>query len=154
MHQEIVAYHAAVDAQDKLLDQRALALTMAIMTQVYVSKARLVHFRKELDTASAYHRTQQELIGYVRSEHASNRVSEQTLLREELNAAVGEVRLNLARAALQNALANLLASLGRDPLPQDAASDASLAEIMGALRSQLPGAVERGKVIQRTASAE
>ena len=36
---------AAIDAQDDLLDQRALAVTMAIMTQVHVSRVRLIHAR-------------------------------------------------------------------------------------------------------------
>lgn len=109
------ARREVIEAQDELLDRRALALTMAIMTQVYVSNARLWHFHREEETARDYHRTQQELVGYIRREHDAGRVSEQTLLREELNAIVGHVRYNLARSAVEGAKANLVASIGLDP---------------------------------------
>jgi outer membrane protein TolC len=104
-----------VTAQDELLDQKALALTMAIMTQVHVSRVRLAHFQRELETAKDYHRTQRELAGYVGAEFASGRVSEQTLLREELTALVAQARLNITQASVASAKANLLASIGFDP---------------------------------------
>lgn len=127
------ARRGVVDAQDRLLDQRALALTMAIMTQVHVSRARIMHLNRELTTAKTYHATQQELLGTIRSEFKANRVSEQTLLREELNAAVGEVRLDIARASLHSASANLSAAIGRDPLGVDVGREGSIAEIATAI---------------------
>ncbi len=135
------AKRSVVDGQDDLLDQRALSLTMAIMTHVYVSTARIAHYKREVETAVAYHATQQELVGYIRSEHDASRVSEQTLVREELNALVGEVRLDIARAGQQNAVANLISALGRDPLPAGVGTAASVAELASALRHQTWAAV-------------
>jgi outer membrane protein TolC len=104
-----------IEAQNQLLDQRALALTMAIMTQVHVSRARLGHFQQELKIARDYETTQNKILHYVRAEHRAERVSTQTRLREELNALVGEARLNIARSAVESAKASLIASLGLDP---------------------------------------
>jgi outer membrane protein TolC len=109
------AKRTVIEAQEQMLDQRALSLTMAIMTQIYVGNARLHHYGRELETAAAYQRTQTRIVGYVRAERAADRVSEQTLLREELNAIVSEARLDIAWAGQQTALANVLAAMGRDP---------------------------------------
>jgi outer membrane protein TolC len=123
-----------IEGQSQLLDQRNLALTMAIMTQVHVSLARIAHGTKELETAKAYHVTQQELLGNIRAEFAANRISEQTLLREELNAAVGEVRYDIAQASLESARGSLIAAMGLDPIVGDVASNASVAELTAAIR--------------------
>jgi outer membrane protein TolC len=128
------ARRGVVDAQGQSLDQRALAMTMAIMTQVHVSRARIATFKREVKTASAYNDNQQTLLQAIRAEHAANKVSEQTLLREELNAAVGEVRLSIARASLETAMANLNTSLGLDPAAASISQTASLSEIASVLR--------------------
>ena len=49
------ARRALIDGQDQTLDQRALALTMAVMTQVHVSRARVLQFRREIETATDYY---------------------------------------------------------------------------------------------------
>ena len=137
------AQTAVIDHQDKLLDQRALALTMAIMTQIYVSEARLVFFKRELATANTYNNTQQELVGHIRAEHAANQISEQTLLREELNAAVAELKLDIARASLQTGYANLIAALGLDPAPEISPDQVSVGELANALRLSGPISIVR-----------
>lgn len=123
-----------IEARTEALDQRGLAMTMAIMTQVYVSRARIATFKREVQTASAYYDNQQALLQAIRAEHAANKVSEQTLLREELNAAVGDVRLSIARASLETAKANLNTSLGLDPAGTGISQTASVAEIASVLR--------------------
>ena len=138
------ARHNLIEGQERALDQRALALTMAIMTQVHVSRARVAHFRHEIETANAYQQTQQELLRAIRAEHDANRVSEQTLLREELNAAVGQVRLGIAKASLETARANLLSSLGLDPPLEGLSPKSSIAEIASVLRRN--GAVPAGEM--------
>ena len=123
-----------IEGRTETLDQRALAMTMAIMTQVYVSRARIATFKREVQVASAYHDNQQSLLQAIRAEHAANKVSEQTLLREELNAAVGDVRLSIARASLETAKANLNTSLGLDPAASGISQTASVSELAGVLR--------------------
>ncbi len=148
------ARREVVHGQDAVLDQRALALTMAIMTQVHVSRARLAHFKREVEIATAYHTTQQELVQSIRSEHAANKVSEQTLLREELNGAVGEVRLDIAKSGLQGAYANLIASMGLDPRSGDVSRYGSVAEIAAALRHGGPVPAPTGAPVKLAAQKE
>ncbi len=104
-----------IEAQDALLDQRALAVTMAVMTQVHVSRVRFKNYRRELLTAREYLSVQRRLVEKLRAESAAGRISEQTLIREEMNLLVADVRRDLAHANLQNAYANVMASMGLDP---------------------------------------
>ena len=106
----------AIEAQDGLLDQRALALTMAIMTQVHVSNMRYFQAQRELSTSADYLNVQSSLLAQMRAQAATDKISEQTLIREEMNTLVAEVKYDLAHAALQNAYANLFASMGLDPI--------------------------------------
>lgn len=109
------ARREVIDAQDRLLDERSLAIAMAVMTQVHVSRVRFLQARKELDTANEYLDVQRRLVDLIRNEAAADRVSEQTLIREEMNTLVAEVRFDVAYASLQNAFANVHASMGLDP---------------------------------------
>jgi outer membrane protein TolC len=118
------ARRGVIDANDELLDQRALALTMAIMTQIHVGRVRLHNYRQELETAQSHYQTQTELMGHIGAEHRADRVSEQTRLREQLNTLVSEVRLDVARVAVETAKANLIASVGLDPQAESGTLDA------------------------------
>ena len=104
-----------IESQDKLLNARALALTMAVMTQVHVSRIRYVNAAHELKTARDYFDVQVRLLMQMRKEAAADRISEQTLIREELNTLVAEAQRDIAFAASQNAYANVFASVGLDP---------------------------------------
>ncbi|MGL4395940.1 MAG: TolC family protein [Hyphomicrobium sp.] len=104
----------ALEKQGELLSVRARALTMAIMTQVHVSHIRYVHFTEELRIAANYRDVENKLVQQIRLEAAADAVSEQTLIREELNALVGEAQYDIANAGVQSALANMTASMGLD----------------------------------------
>jgi outer membrane protein TolC len=108
------AKREVIRAQDDLLQARALALTMAVMTQVHVSRIRYANAARELQTARDFHDVQDRLLRQMRQEAAADRISEQTLIREELNTLVAEVRRDIAFAAMQNAFANVFASVGLD----------------------------------------
>ena len=104
-----------IETQEKLLDERSLAVTMAIMTQVHVSRVRFHHYSQELATANEYLSVQSRLVGLMRQEEGAGRISEQTLIREELNTLVAEAKRDIAYSNLQNAFANVYASIGLDP---------------------------------------
>ena len=97
------------------MQARALALTMAVMTQVHVSRIRYAHASRELATARELHDVQQRLLTQMRNEAKAERISEQTLVREEMNALVAEAKRDIAFASLQNAFANVFASVGIEP---------------------------------------
>jgi outer membrane protein TolC len=132
---------AVVEAQDALLDERSLAVAMAIITQVHVSRIRFLQFRKEIQTANEYLNIQRQLVALLKDEAQAARVSEQTLLREELNALVAETRRDVAYASLQNAFANIYASIGIDPLPVEFTHSMPVHEVAASFRSMW---IERG----------
>jgi outer membrane protein TolC len=104
-----------VDLQDNMLSERSLALTMAVMTQVHVSRIRFFHANKEQQTAREYRDVQRRLLEQMRAEAAADRISKQTLIREEMNTLVSEAKYDIAYAQVQNAYANLFSSMGLDP---------------------------------------
>jgi outer membrane protein TolC len=108
------AQKKAVKAQDDLLKQRELALTMAVLTQVHVARARFGHLTEELDTASHQMQVQDKIMYQIRAGYQAGAMSQQTLLREEMNTLVAEVKFDIAYADAQNAYANLFASMGID----------------------------------------
>lgn len=148
------AKREVVETQDALLDERSLAVSMAIVTQVHVSRIRFLQYRKEMRTALEYLDVQKRLVGLLRREAEADRVSEQTLIREEMNALVAETKRDIAYASLQNAFANLFASMGYDPVTPDIADGLSVKELSSALRQMW---FERGDFSSgrpsRTASA-
>jgi outer membrane protein TolC len=123
-----------IEGQDALLDARALALTMAIMTQVHVANIRYVNATKELLTAREYFDVQTRLVKQMRNEAAVDRISEQTLIREELNTLVGEVKRDIAFASAQNAFATIFSSVGLDPHAADVSTAMSVSELAQHLR--------------------
>lgn len=129
------AKRSVIEAQQQLLDERGLAVTMAIMTQVHVSRVRFYHSRKELETAGEYLDVQRRMVELIRTEAGADRVSEQTLIREEMNTLVAEVRYDIAYASLQNAFANVYASMGLDPYASELDLDRSAKELALALRA-------------------
>lgn len=103
---------AEVESKDAVLDARALAVMMAIMTQVHVARARLYHALREFRTAEHYHDVQQRILDQIRSAASAGKVSEQTTIREEMNTLVAIVKRDMAYAELQSADAALTASMG------------------------------------------
>lgn len=116
---QLPAKKAVIEAHDEVLDRRTLAVAMAIMTQVHVSRARYAQAMRELDTAQSYASVQRRISKHMRSESEATRVSEQVLVREELNAIIAETRRDIARAQVENARANLISSIGLGPLSVD-----------------------------------
>jgi outer membrane protein TolC len=116
---KVVQYPArksAIDAQDTMFDERSMALTMAIMTQVHVSRARYALAFRDLKTAADLLNVQNSLQAQIRSQIAVDRTGGQLLIKEELNTLLAEVRFDLAHAQLQNAFAGLYGALGLDPI--------------------------------------
>lgn len=111
---QLPARYRAVDAQDDVLDQQALAMTMVVMTQVYVSRIRYRHFVKELEISRNFFDVQAKLTEHVRAEAAAGKVSEQILIREEMNELIADVKRDIALANTHTGAANVFASMGLD----------------------------------------
>ena len=124
-----------IDLQGDLLHQRSLAVTMAVMTQVHVSRIRFLHANKELRTAAEYRDVQQRLLSQMRAEATAERVSNQTLIREEMNTLVAEAKYDIAYAQLQNAYANLFSSMGLDPYAWEIDRSQSVGAVTASLKN-------------------
>lgn len=109
------AKREVIEAQGRQLDARALAVSMAVMTQVHVSRIRYLQYSKELQTANEFLDVQRRLVRLMRAEASADRISEQTLIREEMNTLVAEARRDITYAALQNAFAAIYSSMGLNP---------------------------------------
>ena len=124
-----------IASQDRLIDQKALAATMAVMTQVYISRVKFHHTGKELAVADSYSGVQRQLLHQVRAEALAGKVSDQTVLREEMNQLIATVRADLAYANWQNAYASVYASIGVDPYASFVTPEASVKELANQIKS-------------------
>ncbi len=106
---------AVIEAREDWLDAQVLAVTMAIMTQVQVARARLIHARRRHSAAQHYKDVQSRILDQIQTAFDAGKVSEQTAIREEMNTLVATVKLDLAYAELQGAFAALYASMGLAP---------------------------------------
>lgn len=107
----------ALEAQDVVLDARRLALSMAVMTQVHVATAQYAHAKAEYQTAIEYMGTQLRILDQINIAAETNSVSEQTVIREQMNALVADVRTDIAYADLEAAYANVFVATGNDLVP-------------------------------------
>ena len=123
-----------IKGRDEVLDARALAVTMAIITQIHVSKVRYLHSRKLYLTASKHLSVQNGIVRQIRASHAEGQASEQTLIREEMNTLASRVSADIAYADLQNAYANIYASMGLDPYNEVMQLDGSIADVANNIR--------------------
>ncbi len=128
------AKKAVMDANTKAQDEKALAVTMAITTQVHVSHTRYLHAQRELKTAEQLRNVHRRILQNIAASAEVDRISGQVLVREKLSAVVSEVRYDLAHATLQSAHANIYASLGLDAFPVDTIDQMSVAALASTLR--------------------
>ncbi len=105
----------SISAKSALLHQQALALTMAVTTQVHVSAVRFAIARKSLETIKQLYQVQSLIMKQIDAGFRSGRISRQTLIREKMNKILAEAEYDMALSDLQNAYANVYASMGLDP---------------------------------------
>ncbi len=123
-----------IKLEGDLIEQRSLAMTMAIMTQVEVARANYHYLRKSAATASQYHNIQHQIVHKTRSSARVDETSEQTLIREEMNALIASAQYDIAYAELQNAFARIYSTIGVDPYGDDFYTGSSVSEITSALK--------------------
>lgn len=142
---KLVQYPAkrdVVEAQGEQLDARALAVTMAVITQVHVSRIRFLQLQRDFATSNRYLAVQRRLLHLMRDEASADRASEQSLIREEMNTLVAEARRDIAYAELQNAFAGVYTAIGLDPYASDIDIRLGVKSLADKLRSVW---VERGE---------
>ena len=154
---QLPAKRRVLEAQGEVLDTRQLAMTMVIMTQVYVSRTRYHHFAKALATANDYFEVQTKLVEELRAQASAERVGEQTLIREEMSVLLAELKRDIAFANLQNAAANVFVSMGLDLQTKDLQRAMSVKELAAHLRSawaDRAAVSPRGRYLMELAAAK
>ena len=111
---QLPAKRNQIEALDAVLDQKQLATSMVVITQVLMSRTRYQHFVRELEIAVEFNDVQTKLVGELRTQATADRIGEQTLIREEMNALLAELKRDIAYANVQNAAANVFVSMGLD----------------------------------------
>lgn len=124
------------ELESKLLEQQALALTMAVVTQVHVSASRYKIAKRKLDTMSKYYSVTNNILDQIESGYKTRKVSYQNFVREKMNSIVAEAKYDIAQASLQNAYANIFAAVGRDTFGNIAANKSSVTELAKHLQTQ------------------
>ena len=125
----------AIRARGELSEAEAEAFAMAIMTQVHMARARHAQTRRIAETAAEYARVQDDITRQMRSRVAAGASSEQSLIREEMNALVAGVEYDVAYADFQNAYGNVSAAVGLDPVAPGQSLDVPVAELARDLRA-------------------
>lgn len=123
-----------IEAQDKVLHAQNLALTMAVLSQVHVSVAQMAHAKKEVSTAALYYDTQSKIAEHMRLAWRSSKLSEQTVLREQVVQVAAQLRYDAVEAEAQTAWAALLAAIGADILPNDLKQEQNVSDLARQLR--------------------
>ena len=123
-----------IAARDSLIEFQAYSLGMAIMTQLHVSVWRYGFFTAEFETANDYASVQSQIIGNIRSSAKAQTISKQTLIREEMNDLLAQIRFDIAHADLQNAFATIYTTIGLDPYSSDVTGDESVDVLAASLR--------------------
>lgn len=129
------------EARADLTHEQALAMTMAVFTQVHSARARFYHQSEILKDSSDYFEVQKRILNQVRSSAAINAASEQSLIREEMNTLLASVKYDVSYADLQNAFANVYASIGIDPYGENVSGEEGVKALAKSLRGTW---IERG----------
>ncbi len=119
----------AVDARSELLREQSLAITMAVITEVHISRLRHEHSRRKFATARKTYNVQKKILEQIGAGHRTNAISRQTYIRERMNFLLREIKFDLAYANMQNSTANIYASMGLDPYGRDIDGDEPVDEI-------------------------
>lgn len=120
---------ATIASEEELIETRAKALGMAIITQVHVARAHYQHRVKAYRLAGEMVDVQSRILTQITASILANATGENELVRERLSSLVAEARKDVAYADLQNAYANVIATLGVDPLSSAELERLSVQEI-------------------------
>jgi len=123
-----------VAGQKTLLDARALALTQAIATQVYVSNKRFHSLQRESNVARRLNNVSDRIYRQAQNEFQSGIGNQRDLVRENLNAILASLRYDATYAQMQGAFANVYAAVGLDAFDGTLTGNESVEELAASLR--------------------
>ncbi|MEO9653439.1 TolC family protein [Marinomonas sp.] len=126
----------ALKAESEVILARRQAITMAIITQVYVARARFVRLSQELSTIRKSHNIQVKILALTEAGHKANQISQRELVMEKMNEILDEISYDTAYADLQNAYAGLYSSMGIANFDVEIGDEEDLEELTTKLRDR------------------
>jgi len=98
--------------------QQALATSMAVISQVHIADIQFHESNDSYLLATQYFDVAQRIKAQVDFSRSTQNIGDLTVIREDVNALLAELRRDVAYADLQNSYGKVLVSMGLDPLPE------------------------------------
>lgn len=99
----------------KVARANSLALSMAVLSQVYVSRQQQGAAIRQFELAKRQKKVEELMLWHVKAGHELQVLSDREYIQAAANAVKSELSLYMAYAAMDRAQANLYVSLGLDP---------------------------------------
>ncbi|MBV1786433.1 TolC family protein [Marinobacterium sp. D7] len=116
---KIGAERRMAETREALAEEQRLAASMAVLTQVHLSRIRYEQALKSFDLATEYLGVAERIGEQTRNAAQSKRMSQLDLIRESLNTLLAELRRDVAYADLQNSYGRVYVTMGMDLLPEN-----------------------------------
>jgi len=116
---KIGAERRMAKTREALVEEQRLAASMAVLTQVHLSRIRYEQALKSFDLAGEYLSVAERIGEQTRNAAQMKRTSKLDLIRESLNTVLAELRRDVAYADLQNSYGRVYVTMGMDLLPED-----------------------------------
>ncbi|MBP2300816.1 TolC family protein [Azospirillum picis] len=123
-----------VEADQKLLEMKRAALSMAVLAQVDVGVLRYEQAIDEYKTAQEQAVVDSRIFDQLRAAGRAEQVGELAVIQAEAEDVFATLRRDVAYASLQNAYGAILVAVGADPMP-DAVADHRLPTLAAAIGS-------------------
>ena len=139
---------ALAEVREQVVQTRRLALSMAVMSQVHVSSQRIQQANSQLVTARKLQEVESAILEKIQAEHQARRRGELDLIRAEMNLVLANLRQDLAYGSVQNAMGQMMVSVGHNPMPEEVGShdlDTLSAAIRQSIESWLSGGTSTAK---------
>ncbi len=107
----------AAKTEEEVSRQRRLAMSMTVLMQVHLAKANYLQALRQFNVENAAFSVEERILKQIFSANVTNSKGKQTLIREQLNQLLAQVRRDKAYAELQNSFGRMLVSMGVDPIP-------------------------------------
>jgi outer membrane protein TolC len=140
------------ESQEQVAVARRQALSMAVLSQLYVSYTSYRQANELYQTNQQVAEVDADILEQLQRTQAAQANGQLAVIRGELNALVADLRRDLAFARVQNALGQVYVTVGADPLP-DEIVEASVDTLAEAIRTTLQG-WQRGDLFMRATRLE
>ncbi len=139
------AAQETAEAGQVVAETRRQAMSMAILAQLYVSKANFNEAARQYQTSSQLQQLDSQIAEQLQNRFKTGGIGELEVIQSELNALSASLHRDLAYAELRNAYGQLFATVGLDPLAKPLASG-SLFSVSQALQ-QSEQEWDQGKIV-------